>query len=168
MGKKLLIVFGLPGAGKSFVAQVLLDHYGYTVHNGDDDLPEVMKSALLEKGQITDSMRQAFLDCMIRSLKIHLNTSNFVVLHQTLLKEFMRQALYSEFPFAQFILVTSEESVRETRYANREYFNLGIPYLRHMSALFDPPIIPHKVLRNTKDGQEDILQQLTRIIPNNL
>jgi len=42
---------------------------------------------------------------------------------------------------AQFILVESNDAIREKRYMKRVYFNLGIDYLREMTKLFEAPRI---------------------------
>ncbi len=39
----LLVVFGLPGAGKSFVADILRESFDYVVYDGDADIPNAMR-----------------------------------------------------------------------------------------------------------------------------
>lgn len=164
MNTDLIMLFGLPGAGKSFVADILKESFGYTLHNGDEDLPPTMKKALFQKAPITDEMREEFTEHMISSLVRVTKTHVKLAFHQTLLKEFMRERLKKKFPHALFILVTSDTAIREERYMNREYFNLGLPYLRQMSQAFDTPRIPHRELINHKDGRLEILSQLTGIV----
>lgn len=164
MNTDLILLFGLPGAGKSFVADILNESFGYTHHNGDEDLPPSMKEALFQKAPITDRMREEFTEHMISSLVRLTKAHTKLAFHQTLLKEFMRKRLQKEFPHALFILVTSETATREERYMNREYFNLGLPYLRQMSQAFDPPGIRHRILVNQQEGKNNILSQLTEIV----
>ncbi len=164
MNADMIVLFGLPGAGKSFVADVLGDSFGYTLHNGDEDLPISMKQALLQKAPITDRMREEFTERMISSLSRLSKEHTNLACHQTLLKEFMRERLQKEFPTATFILVTSETAIREKRYMKRKYFNLGLPYLRQMSQAFEAARIPHQELINQNDGRQEILAQLTGIV----
>ena len=159
---ELLFVFGLPGAGKSYVAEILKNDFGYSIHNGDEDLPEAMKTALFQKSEITDQMRHEFVQRMIKHMKELTPLHQKLAMHQTLLKEFMRESLVQAFPHAKFILVQCETEIRETRYQQREYFNLGIPYLRIMSDLFEPPLIPHIVIENSSLGIEDTRNQLQK------
>jgi gluconate kinase len=164
MKPSLLVVFGLPGAGKSFVADILAKHFDYHIHNGDDDIPSHMKDTLIEKGNITDDMRRAFAANMIATTETLFKSHPRLVIHQTFLKEFMREAFLKHFPQATFILVQSQETLREKRYMRREYFNLGLAYLRHMSGLFEPPHIPHTILTNDGEGLEHIQTQLTTLL----
>ena len=166
--KRLLVVFGLPGAGKSYVAQLLKTECGYLIHDGDDDIPKHMREALFRKKIITDDMRAQFTANMIASVKKLTQAHDKLVVHQTFLKEFMRRQFLEAFPYATFILVQTPDKLRETRYLNRVYFNLGLDYLRHMSGLFETPKIPHKTVKNEHEGEEKILSQLARIIPDNL
>jgi gluconate kinase len=152
MSTRFLIVFGKPGAGKSYIADILREAFGYTAHDGDNDIPADMKQALMEKLTITDDMRRRFLENMIASARILSNKHDNLVVHQTLLKEFMRQQFLNDFPFAQCILVECNDKIREDRYMKREYFNLGLPYLRHMTKLFEAPRIPHLTIYNNKEG----------------
>jgi gluconate kinase len=165
MKNHLLIVFGKPGAGKSYIAEILARSFGYVARDGDDDIPPSMKRALMKKAEITDGMRRQFLANMIASVKLLSRKHSKLLLHQTLLKEYMREAIHKAFPFARFILVETDDDIREQRYLKRKYFNLGLEYLRHMSALFDPVNQPHTVILNNEDGVEGIRKQLIRDNP---
>lgn len=164
---QLVFIFGLPGVGKSYVAEILRDDLGFTIHNGDEDLPEPMRQALYQKSEITNSMRTDFVQSMILRIRQLLSKHSRLAIHQTLLKSFMRDALAKEFPQATFLLVESETNIRETRYIDRKYFNLGIEYLRHMSKLFDPPTRAAIRLINSQDGKEEILKQLHTVFSPN-
>jgi gluconate kinase len=164
MNTKLIIIFGKPGAGKSFVADILRYSFEYTIHDGDDDLPGDMKLTLDKKLPITDNMRKRFIENIIAStIKLAKNYPKLVI-HQTFLKEFMRVQFLRHFPDARFILVESDDAVRETRYMKRKYFNLGLPYLRHMSKLFEAPHIPHLTIYNNNEGTHEIKRQIKDVI----
>lgn len=160
----LLIIFGKPGAGKSYVADILHDSFGYMIHDGDEDLPDDMKSALDKKLPITDNMRKRFIQNIIASTKKLVMKYPKLVIHQTFLKEFMRVQFIEVFPNAQFILIESDDALRETRYMKRKYFNLGLPYLRIMTKLFEAPHIPHARIYNNKEGTKEVELQLTSIV----
>lgn len=161
---ELLFIFGLPGVGKSYVADILNQEFGYFIHNGDDDLPMEMKAALFQKSTITDHMRHEFVQQMIQHIKKLIPLHPKIAIHQTLVKEFMREALIQAFPHAKFILVQCETEIRETRYQERKYFNLGLPYLRKMSDLFDPPKIPFTTLINQSAGSDTISKNLQKLL----
>ena len=163
MTPSLVVIFGLPGAGKSYVAEVLHAHFRYTVYDGDRDIPQNMKDALFQKKEITDVMRREFLDNMITSIRTLSETHEKLAAHQTFLKEFMRKKIFDAFPYAKFILVETDDAIREQRYMKRDYFNLGLGYLRHMCSLFEQPRILHSVIKNNTDGTTDVIKQLQKV-----
>ncbi|MEK7119732.1 MAG: AAA family ATPase [Patescibacteria group bacterium] len=168
MSHHLLIIFGKPGAGKSYVADIAAHSFGYFSHNGDTDIPTDMKDALFQKKEITDTMRRQFLDTMITSITTLLKTHDNLAVHQTFIKKFMRKKVLDAFPYAKFILVEADDAIREKRYMKREYFNLGLPYLRRMTDLFEPVQISHTIVKNNDEGAENVTAQLEKIIRGNL
>lgn len=161
---RLLVIFGKPGAGKSYVADILAKKFGFFVYDGDGDIPETMKKTLYERGPITDAMRREFLHNLIASISRLITTHEKLVINQAFIKHFMQKEFLDGFPQAQFILVTAAEGIREKRYMARDYFNLGLPYLRQMSSLFEEPEIPHITIVNNQDGRSGIEKQLQTFI----
>lgn len=168
MSQRLLIIFGKPGAGKSFVADVTEHTFDFFTYNGDTDIPPDMKDALFQKQEITDTMREQFLDNMIASVASLSKTHDNLMVHQTFIKEFMRKKVLDTFPYAKFILVEADDAIREKRYMKRKYFNLGLPYLHRMTNLFEPVQIPHSIIKNNDEGATHITEQLDKIIRGNL
>lgn len=167
MNRRLLVIFGKPGSGKSYVADVAARDFGFFSYNGDTDIPQNMNDALFQKKEITDTMRQEFLDAMITSITSLSKTHDNLVVHQTFIKEFMRKKVFDTFPHATFILVEADDAIREKRYMKRKYFNLGLSYLRHMTDLFEPVEILHATLINNNEGETHITGQLEKIIRGN-
>lgn len=158
--KDFLILFGLPGSGKSFVSKILQKHFGYTLHDGDDEITIDMKKALFEKKVVTDEMRKSFYDAMLKKLDKLQKENNKLVFMQTLLKDDLRQKIHQKYPGAKFLLVDSKDETREKRYLQRKSFNLGLKYLRQTSDLFEKPTIPYLVIENNTVGEKNILLQL--------
>jgi gluconate kinase len=164
MTNTLLVVFGKPGAGKSFVANILSDSFEYHCHDGDTDLPKAMREALFRKEIITDAMRKEFITNMIASIQKLSKKHKKIVVHQTFLKEYMRKQFLSAFPDAKFLLIESRDDIRENRYMKRNYFNLGLPYLRHMTHLFEKVTIPHVIIKNDTEGTRDLLEVILELL----
>ena len=164
MNNQIIVVFGKPGAGKSYIAKILEEHFDYFPYNGDDALPPDMKEKLFRKEKITENMRNRFLENMISKIHTLSDLHSKLVVHQTFLRKFMRKKLLSEVPNAKFLLVETDDSLREKRYKERKYFNLGLPYLRQMSNLFEAVRIPHEVIYNNKEGPQEIIKQLRSIL----
>jgi len=164
MKNHIIVVFGKPGTGKSYVAKILEEKFGYFPYNGDDALPLDMKNTLFKREEITEDMRDRFLNNMITKIRKLAEVNSKVVVHQTFLREFMRKTLLSELPNATFLLIETDDPLREKRYMERKYFNLGIPYLRKMTDLFEDVRVPHEIIYNNKEGPQEIIKQLRSIL----
>lgn len=82
----LLVIFGLPGAGKSYIANILAEVFGFFHYDGDYSLPRFMKKAILNKEIITDQQREIFFNRLITKMK-HITTQyEHVVISQTFIK----------------------------------------------------------------------------------
>lgn len=163
METPLIVVFGKPGAGKSYVAQIIAEKFGYYSCNGDEALPADMKKKILEKSDVTTQMRERFVENMIIEVKQLLGMHHNVVLHQALIKEHMRQAIVTSFPNAIFIWVDCDHDLLKRRYMKREYFNLGLEYLQVMIDAFEEPQHAHIRIVNNNDGPENIVKQLMKL-----
>ncbi len=161
----LFITFGLPGAGKSYVARVF-NEFGFFVHDGDDDLTDEMKIAIATQKPINDAMRDAFFDQIIQSIYQLKPIHPRLVVAQTFIKEKYRLRVREHFPEAQFILVEADTNVRETRLAHRSHQMLDMDYARKMSTIFEPPRIDHLIIDNDGNGENSIKQQIEAILQN--
>lgn len=160
MTRSLVIVFGMPGAGKSYVAQVLAGQFGYFQVNGDEALPADMKKKILEKSDVTSDMRTRFVENIIAGIGHVPDSETKIVVHQALIKEHMRGQLAHAYPDAVFIWVRSDDGVLKKRYMKRDYFNLGLAYLQVMIDAFEPPKKPYIGVDNTADGPDEVVRQL--------
>ncbi len=163
--RKLIVVFGLPAAGKTYVSTILQNHFDYFFYDGDNDVTVEMKKAIEEKIAFTEEMRDIFFNRLIESvLTLSLKHEKLVV-SQTFIKEKYRKQLFSQFPSATFILVKTSDAIREKRLIERTEYPLDLQYSQQMVTNFDEPTIPHEVILNQEDGEEGIIQQLKMILP---
>lgn len=159
----LIVLFGLPGAGKTFVGKILQTDFGYTLYNADRSLPRDMRFALFQKKIISENMRGRFFRNIILKVRTLTRQHSKLVIVQTFLKDAYRKQFLQKFPDAKFLLIKAKEKTREERYVKRSYFNLGLPYLRHMSQLFEKPGAKHAIITNNEEGKAHIRQQLLRL-----
>jgi gluconate kinase len=160
----LFILFGLPGAGKTYAGKTLRDHYGYVFRDGDDDLTDELRQAVETSSPVDDGMRERFFSRLIEKVaELHYIHRN-VVVAQTFIKERYRLALLKRIPDARFVLVQAPDSLRERRLSARREMPLAPAYVRSMVKVFEPPVVPHDTLLNTDEGQHSLLEQWERII----
>jgi len=156
----ILIVFGLPGAGKTFAGTVFRDTFNFHVHDGDAELPEDMDRAIRNSQFVTEDMRDRFFKSIVHRLHLLKIKHSNIVLAQTFLKERHRKQVHDAFPEAQFVLIQTPTDIREQRLSEREEYPLDPDYARAMVCNFDTPEIPHTVIQNKNEGTEEIKKQI--------
>lgn len=159
----LFVAFGLPGAGKTYVARTFED-FGFTMHDGDDDLPDVMRAAIAASQPIDDNLRDQFFARIIASAERLWPANPRLVIAQTFIKEKYRRRFIEHFPAARFVLVEAALDVRERRLEQRTHQALDPDYVRKMDLIFEPPHIPHQVLTNNSEGDAHIKAQIETIL----
>jgi gluconate kinase len=157
---QIIVVFGFPGAGKSFVAKILQHDFGYYHYDGDLSMPESFLKAINSQTIITEKMRDDFFQKLISDVKKLKLEHKKIVVSQTFIKEKYRSLFLSAFPKAKFILVKTITGIREKRLIQRQDFPLDLEYSRKMCLNFDEPEIIYDVVNNDSDGKEDVKKQL--------
>ena len=161
---EIYVLFGLPGAGKTFVGNILQQHFGYYLYDGDISLPNNMKGAIQTKAVITDAMRDIFFQNIIKSSRQLKIKYKKIVVIQTFIKEKYRMQFLKEIPEARFILVQTKKTIREKRLMQRKEYPLDLKYARKMSLNFDTPQIDYDTISNDIDGETNIKQQLQLLL----
>jgi gluconate kinase len=151
----LLVFFGLPGAGKTYVARRLAQRRHFHFHDGDDELPPDMRDAISRAAVVTPDMRDRFVDALISKATELLAQHPHVVLAQTFLKSMHRERFLKAIPSARFVLITAPEETRVTRLARRAHQPLEPKYARAMTAMFDDA--PDGVTVIANDGDPNAL-----------
>lgn len=157
---EITVVFGFPGAGKSFVAEVLQNYFGFFHYDGDLSMPKKMLKELNKNAVITDSMRDLFFQRLINDVKKLQTKHKKIVVSQTFIKDKYRQLFLREFPAAKFILVKTADKIREKRLGSRKKFPIDLEYARKMCLIFDKPKITYDVVNNSSDGEGNLKKQL--------
>ena len=163
----LFILFGLPGAGKTYVGKVFQEDFNYTYHDADDDLPPEMQKALIAQTAITDSMRDKFFQNIVKTIKQLRKKYSNIVIAQTFIKEKYRKWILYEFHDAQFILIQTETRIRESRLIKRIDHPLDMEYARQMCRNFDEPEISYQTIDNNTEGTGNIKKQLEELFREN-
>lgn len=161
---QIVVLFGFPGSGKTFVGNVLKKYFNFYHHDGDIDLPDNMKRAIRTQTVITDSLRDIFFQKIIKSTKRLKRKYENIVVTQTFIKEKYRQLFLCEFPEARFILTQTNFASREARLRKRKDSLLDSEYVRKMCRNFDIPQIDYSVINNDIDGDKSIQKQLRLIL----
>jgi gluconokinase len=160
----LLILFGHPGSGKTYVGKVIRDAFDYHFFDGDDDLSQEMREAIASKTVFTDQMRDSFFAQLNKRIGDLKKTHDNLVVSQTFIKEKYREALLRRFPEAKFILVKTDADLREARILQRKEYPLDLEYSKKMVVNFDTPQIVHNIIKNNEEGKAGIIKQIKPIL----
>jgi gluconate kinase len=158
---KLFVLFGLPGAGKTYTGKIAEKFFGYHLYEGDQDMSNAYKKAVMEE-TMTDALRQDFFDRLIENIG-KLQEDNIIVA-QTFIKEKFRKQFLKAFPNAKFILVQASDDIREKRLLHLNRFALSLEKWRRMENIFEKPGIHHETIDNNKEGEDVVRKQLQKLM----
>ncbi|MEK7522060.1 MAG: shikimate kinase [Patescibacteria group bacterium] len=162
----LIILFGLPGTGKTYVGKIFEKYFNYYFYDGDNDLTEEMKEAIKTKTVFTDEMRDVFFKKLIGNIKELTKKHKKLVIAQTFIKEKYRVNLLKKIPEAKFILIETKKEIREKHLQERVDYPLDLEYARKMEVNFNEPTIDYSIIINNEDGEENIKRQIKyNVIP---
>lgn len=161
---EIYVVFGLPGAGKTFVGEIMQKYFDFFHYDGDQDMPEKLKTAIKKQELITDDLRDEFFNKLIASIKLLKTKYKKIVISQTFIKEKYRNKFLKQIPEIKFILVQTDTIIREKRLLQNKVFQLDIEYWRKMCAIFEEPKVDYTIIYNDHDGEENVKEQLHQII----
>lgn len=159
----LHIIFGLPGAGKTYVGKLIAKEFGHIFHDGDDDITDAIKIAVESRSAITEKMRDEYFVQLFKSIECKYARYQNLVVAQTFIKERFREQALLRFPSARFILVKAYPRIREQRLVDRVSMPMDRHYARNMARRFDEPRIPHQIIINNTQGEAELLPQLRTI-----
>lgn len=159
----ILVLFGKPGAGKTYVGNVLKEDFGFFFYEGDSDITLPMKKRLEEKKLFTSTMRKLLFNNLAQNISRLRRRYKKLVVSQTFIKEKYRKEFLQQFPNTLFVLIETDNKIREERLSKRRTLN-DILFLRRMAKAFEEPKVKHAVLLNNRQGKESVKKQLRSLI----
>jgi gluconokinase len=158
----LIVLFGLAGSGKNFVGRTLQQKFGFTFFDGDEVLPEEMKTCIREKKNFTQEMRNKFCAKIIAKITAlqHANpNANNLVVSQGFYKEENREQVRTAFPNAIFIEIsTLPEKILERLSTRQDWVNED--YAEKIKLNYETPKLKHHTIQNNTDGDAAVIKQL--------
>jgi gluconate kinase len=160
----LIILFGLAGAGKTYVGKVMANALPKTIfQDGDEWLTAEMLAAINARLPFTNNMRRHFVEIMVNEIRElqHRYPGHNLVIAQGLYKQESRNFLIENFPKAIFIEVRSQlENIKRRLYSRNDL--ISFDYAIYLGKGFES--MPGSlVLQNDKDGDEEIIKKIKSI-----
>jgi gluconokinase len=160
----ILHFYGLAGAGKNFVADLVGTQTGCFVYHADADLTPAIQRAITAQEPLTMEMRDEYFYIVagkiLELIKIHPR----VAVTQATYKARHRQYLKDRIPGLETVCVTAPDDVIMARLAARG--DAVTPdYATRLRAAFEPPGEGEKVLFNDKGAGEALARLLALYNP---
>ncbi len=162
----IIIVFGLPGSGKSFFASKLAGKLKIKYVNSD-----VIRKELFAKRLYSPEEKMQVYNEMIREMKAAVQSQQSVILDATYYKKSIRQkVIESALDLDEkiiFIEVTAEEKIAKERLAKeRPYSEADYSVYLKLKKEFEPLENDHLVLESGRDNIEEMLSEAMTYIEN--
>eukprot|EP00470_Lotharella_oceanica_P014278 CAMPEP_0170192638 /NCGR_PEP_ID=MMETSP0040_2-20121228/54789_1 /TAXON_ID=641309 /ORGANISM="Lotharella oceanica, Strain CCMP622" /LENGTH=188 /DNA_ID=CAMNT_0010441061 /DNA_START=72 /DNA_END=638 /DNA_ORIENTATION=- len=150
--RRVMVLFGLPACGKNHVGLFLARHYGFAFHDGDDDLPEPMRQAILRKEVATPEMRDAHIANIVSRIHSLRKDHDRIAVAAALFKQQHRARIRKAFPDIQMVWVKATASLLHERLASRQNHLADVAYAEKIFTHFESPgnEEEHDVLENDR------------------
>ncbi|HIF9431289.1 TPA: shikimate kinase [Photobacterium damselae] len=160
----VLFLFGLSGAGKSYVGDVIGQHSGWHVYHADEDLTQEMRRVISEQKPFTEQMRDDFFVKIVSRIKQLQKQHKKIVVTQGAYKNKHRHYLLQSIDDLELIMVSASDSLIHKRLEHRHngISNQSAAAIKHV---FETPNHLAHVIENN-EGAEFIIQQLNALYAN--
>jgi len=170
--KRAVVVFGLSGTGKSFVARILSEEFGYRWIRSDEirkELaglqPHTRASAPYGEGIYTEEMTRLVYREMVARAMESLKKGERVVLDATFLKRWQRDLVRERIPEAFFIRTLCDEEVVRKRLTGRvDISDADVSIYRKQKEEFEQPFKENWVELNTDTDYDELVRKLKDLV----
>ena len=159
----LLVLFGLPGAGKTFAGALLRDEFGFHFHESDDDIPEDYRRLVAAGQVVSDERRDGYHRHLLDRIAALAESHPRLAVAVPLLRQKHREWIQARFPQAHFVLVQVDPALWQSRLARRTH-TVGADYARKILPLYEPPALEHATLDTTPEGPAAVREQLSALL----
>jgi len=173
--KKVIVIFGLSGSGKSFLARILHEEFGYEWLRSDvirkglmNIKPEEKASAEFGKGIYTEDITRRVYREMIKKALDLTSKGKRVVLDATFLRKWQRELVSESFEDPLFILAwADEEEIKRRLVSRKDVSDADYRIYLKQKEIFEPPEETNYVKLNTQKTREELKSVLENLIKDN-
>lgn len=150
-----IIVFGLPGSGKSVFAEALAEKKSATYLNSDRIRQNFQRENLygkMAKMHVYEEMKTMTVDA--------LNHGEMVVVDATFYREYLREWFTLDLPGKSFFIeIYADESVIRSRLSSKRlYSDADFEVYQKIKSFFEPMQKPHLMLDSSHSTIEEMLR----------
>ena len=160
----VIIVFGLPGSGKSYFASRLAQQLGALYVNSDQ-----VRLQLIADRNYSETEKLQVYDMMLSAMAIAISQQKDIVLDATFYKQSIRTMFEERAAILQesilIIEVTAEEEIIRERVSKpREFSEADFDVYLKLKTIAEPLEQDHLVLHSTNHNIDEMLQDATKYI----
>jgi gluconokinase len=148
-----VFLFGQIGAGKSYLGKLLARDFGFTFHEGDDDITPAMRQAIDAREPFSAEMRIEFTDILSARIEKLNRAHSRLCVAQALFKNVERHRLRARFPELVFVWVKASPAVIASRLRDRRGHIADLAYAEFANPYFEAPDFPCVSIDNEGDEQ---------------
>lgn len=154
----ILFFFGLAGAGKTYVGQLVGSKAGWMVYDADEDISDEMKYALAHQQPFTEAMRAEYFPRIATKIRSLHQQHCHLIVTQGVYKQRYRDELMQMIPAMEMLCVTSSPEIVRQRLALRPQ-GISVASAQALIADFEMPTANIRIIENNGDDG-DIVRQL--------
>lgn len=159
----VIVVFGLPGSGKSFLATKLAERMEANYVSSDQ-----LRFAMLRERTYTESEKESVYEEMLNKTKEYLLKQKDIVLDATFYSERLRKKFQDAVsPLSKVFFVEVQASdflIRKRVDKKRPDSEADYSVYEKVKAQWEPFIEDHLVVESKENNIEDMLQQVFRYV----
>ena len=162
----IIIVFGLPGSGKSYFASRLAERIGAKYLNSDR-----LRKQLFPERDYSDRGKQIVYDNMLEEMMQAVARNKDLVLDATFHRKETRDLFINKIEGKEKIIFievqADEEIIRERVSRKREDSEADFEVYKLIRQQNEPFLEPHLMLQSTNDNIDDMLEKATTYLKTN-
>lgn len=158
----IVIVFGLPGSGKTFFAKALAKTIKATYINSD-----TIRETFPDPNRYSRQDKNIVYDMMLKKMLTAMHEGKTVVLDATFYKNDFRRRFSTyarEQDMLHFIEVVADESVIKHRLSQRQDSHADFKVYRLVKSEWDPVEFPHLTIQSTDQNIDQMISQATEYL----
>jgi gluconokinase len=161
----LLILFGLSGAGKNFVGEILANKFDYYYWDADTEMPPTIQEQILKRNLLTQDMRDEFTRIIIDKIAELEKQYPKIAISQALYQEKNRYQIVSKYSHAKLIHIKATQQNMLYRLQQRNNW-VDQSYAEKISLFFESPQQLDAVITND-EGSAEIIWQFQNFLDKN-
>jgi predicted kinase len=159
----IVIVFGLPGSGKSYFGSRLAEKIGAEYVNSDR-----VRKELFPKHTYSESEKAKVYDVLLNKLSEAIDQKKDLILDATFHKGATREVFIHMAEGQLFFIEVqaNERVIRERVRRSRPYSDADFPVYKRLKKEWEPLELPHLILESTDDNIDTMLQKALKYLKN--